>query len=191
MNRATRDRFTTPTTPHITQGNACLETPPAVFHALEDSFGPFEIDLCADAQNHLLPLWFGPDSPVQEFDALKANWHAYAKNGFGNPPYGPFVGLFLAWAKVEAKLGFASTLLLPVRITKAFHAHVLQGASEVWFCDKRIAFWQDGKPKLDPATKKPTGALFDSMIVRFAPGMRFSPPRVGSWKVPPHDKKSI
>ena len=189
MNRATRDRLVHPTQRLLTAGNACLETPPAVFAALDFQFGPFDLDLCADQNSTLCPVWFGPQSPVEEFDALKANWRAYGQNGFANPPYGPFVGLILAWAKVEAKLGFASTLLLPVRATKAFHAHVLHGASELLFCDRRIAFWEHGKPKLDPKTKKPTGALFDSMIVRFAPGMRFSPPRVGSWKVPPHDKK--
>jgi hypothetical protein len=96
------------------------------------------------------------------------------------------VARLLAKAKLEAALGCSTTLLLPVRITKAFHAYVLHGAAELLFCDKRITFWEHGAPKVDPKTKKASGALFDSMIVRYAPGQRFSPPRVGSWKVPPH-----
>jgi hypothetical protein len=156
---------------------------------LSADFGPFDIDLTADAQRHLVPQWFGPGGLVE--DALLANWLAYGQTGYSNPPYGPFVARILKKAKVQASHGFASTFLLPVRITKAFHANVLNGASHLLFCDRRIAFWENGAPKLDPGTGKPTGALFDSMIVRYLPGQRFSPPRVGSWKVPHHNWVSI
>lgn len=186
MNRATRDKFAAPTSPDPTTGNACLETPPQIFAKLSDDFGPFDIDLTADPIRHLCPKWFGPHSFWAE-DALTAQWMAFGKTGYSNPPYGAFVARMLKKAKAEAAIGFSSTLLLPVRITKAFHAHVLCGATEVWFCDKRIAFWENGAPKPDPKTLKPTGALFDSMIVRYLPGMRFSPPRVRTWHVPPHN----
>ena len=182
MNRQTRDKFAALTTVE----NQTLQTPPQVFAKFQQDFGVFDIDLTADASNCLCPVWFGPGSEYGE-DALSATWKLHGKTGYSNPPYGPFVAKILRKAKHEAIYGFATTLLLPVRITKAFHAHVLCGATEIWFCDKRIAFWQDGAPKLDPKTQKPTGALFDSMIVRFAPGQRFSPPRVFSWKVPPHN----
>lgn len=185
MDRATRDRFTTPTQADVTAGNACLETPPAVYSALQADFGPFDCDLTANASNHLHERWFGPESTFEE-DALTADWHAYGSRGFSNPPYGPFAAKMLKKAKEQAQKGFCTTLLLPVRITKAFHAHVLYGATSLLFCDKRIAFWQDGAPKLDLKTQKPTGAIFDSMIVWYRSGQRFSPPRVGSWKVPLH-----
>lgn len=185
MNRATRDRFAIPTQHDITSGNACLETPPAIFTKLQEDFGVFDIDLTADPSRHLCKIWLGPGSKYCE-DALEATWKLYGHTGYSNPPYGPFVAKMLKKAKHEAIYGFSTTLLLPVRITKAFHAYVLSGAAEVWFCDKRIAFWENGAPKLDPKTQKPTGALFDSMIVRYAPGQRFSPPRMLSWKVPPH-----
>lgn len=185
MDRATRDKFTATTSSDPTAGNACLETPPQIFHKLQDDFGPFEIDLTANGANHLCPKWFGPDSLLGE-DALTVAWRPHGQTGYSNPPYGRFVAKILKKAKSEAQVGFISTLLLPMRATRAFHAHVLCGASELWFCDKRIAFWEDGAPKLDPKTLKPTGALFDSIIVRYFPGQRFSPPRVGSWKVPPH-----
>jgi phage N-6-adenine-methyltransferase len=185
MNRQTRDRFVLPTQEDLTTGNACLETPPQVFAKLQDDFGPFDIDLTANESNHLCLQWFGPGSPLAE-DALTAPWHLAGKTGYSNPPYGRFVAKILKKAKAEAAKGFASTFLLPVRMKKAIHEYVLYGAAELWFCDKRIAFWQDGAPKLDSASQKPTGALFDSMIVRYKPGMRFSPPRAGSWKVPKH-----
>lgn len=188
MDRATRDKFTIPTNADPTQGNATLETPPAIFAKLNADFGPFDIDLTADPVRKLRLVWFGPGSPYHT-DALHAPWHAHGKTGYSNPPYGRFVPHILAKAKQEAKLGFASTFLLPVRMTRAFHAHILQGASELWFCTKRITFWEDGAPKLTMTKSgemEITGALFDSMIVRYAPGMRFSPPKVGSWAVPKH-----
>lgn len=186
MNRATRNKFVALTAKTVTSGNACWETPPQIFAKLSHDFGPFQIDLTADVHRFLCPVWFGPGSPW-EADALTASWTTYGKTGYSNPPYGPFVAKMLKKAKAEAAKGFASTLLLPVRITKAFHAYVLYGATEVWFCNRRIAFWENGAPKLDPKTQKPTGALFDSLIIRYAPGMRMSPPRVGSWNVPPHN----
>lgn len=187
MDRQTRDKFVARTNASLTSGNSCLETPPAIFKKLYQDFGPFTIDLTADKGRTLCPVWFGPESPYG-VDALTTHWIEHGLNGYSNPPYGPFVGYMLDKAKREAKHGFTTTLLLPVRITKAFHQHVMCGASELWFCDKRIAFWENGKPKLDPETMKPTGALFDSMIVRYLPGQRFSAPRLGTWKVPPHSK---
>jgi hypothetical protein len=186
MNTATKEKFAAHTSKDVTAGNACLETPPAVFVQLVKTHGPFDIDLTADTKRHLCPVWFGPGS-LYDDDALTAAWTGFGKTGYSNPPYGPFVAMMLEKAKKEATYGFTTTLLLPVRITKAFHHHVLYGATEVLFCDKRIAFWENGAPKLDPKTGKPTGALFDSMIVRYIPGIRFSPPRVGSWKVPAHN----
>ena len=185
MDRQTRDRFTLSTQQDITSGNACLETPPQVYWKLAHDFGPFDIDLTADSWNHCTDIWLGPGSPFAQ-DALQAHWRTLGTSGYSNPPYGPFAAKMLKKAKEQAKIGFTTTLLLPVRITKAFHAHVLCGATHLLFCDKRIAFWENGAPKLDPKTQKPTGALFDSMIVRYLPGQRFSAPRVGSWKVPPH-----
>lgn len=187
MNRSTRDKFVIGTQADITSGNACLETPPPVFAKLNADFGPFQLDLCADPKRHLCEKWFGPGSDLA-VDALHANWRSHGTSGYANPPYGKFVAHMLRKAKEQAALGFRSTLLLPVRMTRAFHLYVLTGASFLLFCDKRIAFWEDGMPKLDPKTQKPTGALFDSMVVRFEPGMRFSPPRVGTWNVPPHHK---
>ena len=189
MRRQTRDSFAIRTQKDITSGNACLETPPQIFHAIQEDFGPFDIDLTADAIRYLLPIWFGPGSPLH-VDALLAPWHEHGKSGYSNPPYGPFVPRILKKAKDEAKVGFASTFLIPLRATKAFHKHILNGATDLLFCDKRIAFWENGSPKLTFSKKtntwEITPALFDSIIVRYAPGMRFSPPRVGTWKVPPH-----
>ena len=71
MKRETRDKFASGTKQSdLTTGNACWETPPAVFAKLSEDFGPFDVDLTADARRHLCPVWFGPDSPVECFDAI-------------------------------------------------------------------------------------------------------------------------
>lgn len=189
MDHATKEKFAATTSQDLTTGNACLETPPAIFQKLNEDFGPFDVDLTADAANHLCPRWLGPGSEYP--DALKVPWLAVGKKGYSNPPYGRFVPHILEKAKWEAAQGFDSTLLLPMRATEAFRDYVIQGATSLLFCDKRIVFWEGGAPRLNKDPKsarfgKPDPALFDSIIVRYAPGMRFHPPRVGIWKVPPH-----
>jgi hypothetical protein len=173
VDRQSRDKFTTVTQADVTGGNACLETPPAIYAKLLEDFGPFALDLTADAERHLSPLWLGPGSALAS-DALTAHWHHFGFTGYSNPPYGPFVPRILKKAKEEAAAGFASTFLLPMRVTKAFTAHVL---------------WEHGAPKLTltkKGTYEVTAALFDSILVRYVPGQRVTPPHVGSWKVPPH-----
>lgn len=186
MDRATRDKFASGTQKDITAGNACWETPPEVFAKLNADFGPFDIDLTADSQRRLCEAYIGPDHIRPELrDALEVDWWHHGRNGYSNPPYGPFVQDMLAQAKSQAKLGFTTTLLLPMRVTKAFQRHVLNGASELLFCDKRIIFNENGAPRINPKTGKPDPAMFDSIIVRYTPG-HVGPPRVGIWEVPPH-----
>jgi hypothetical protein len=192
VNRSTRDKFASGTDQaDLTSGNACWETAPLVFRQLAEDFGPFDIDLTADRQRALCPLWFGPDSPVGEFDALEALWHVYGRSGYSNPPYGPFIQRMLAWALAEAQLGFSTTLLLPLRVTKAFRAYVLNGASDLIFPDKRLVFFENGVPRINDRLWREKGiaradpALFDSIIVRYRPG-EWSAPVISEWRVPAH-----
>lgn len=186
MKRETRDKFASGTDQSdLTTGNACWETAPAIFEKLNEDFGPFDVDLTADAQRHLCPNWFGPGSNVHEHDALLAHWGFWGRCGYSNPPYGPFIQRILPKAKIEAEQGFSSTFLLPLRVTKAFKAHILQGASDLLFCDKRLVFWENGAPRLNPKTGKPDSALFDSIIVRYRPGVWLRP-AIDVWRVPEH-----
>lgn len=202
MNRATRDKLVSGTEQaDLTTGNACWETPPLVFEKLDTDFGPFDVDLTADARRHLCRIWFGPQSCVGEWDALTANWISYGDNGYSNPPYGPFIQRLLVRAKAFAAEGFTSTLLLPLRITKAFRTHILPfkgaiGASDLLLCDKRLTFFENGVPRLNEAKygkrgkkgqllKVPTDpAVFDSIIVRYVPGATRL--NVDTWHVPKH-----
>lgn len=189
MDRSTRDRFAARTQADLTSGNACLETPRLLFEAIERRFGPFDLDLMADAQRHHCDRWIGPDSPLGEFDAREAFWPSYGRSGFANPPYGPFVQEILPWAVVMAEHGFASTFLLPLRVTYSFRKIVLRNAAHLLFCDARIPFFENGVPRLndrvwqEEGKARADGAMFDSIIVRFEPGFPDGP-RVGEFEVP-------
>lgn len=195
MNRATRDRFASGTNQaDLTTGNACWQTPPLVFKKLNEDFGPFDVDLTADKGRTLRRQWFGPDSS-ENTDALVAPWSLFGTRGYSNPPYGPFVQKLLEKAKREAAKGFASTLLLPMRVTAAFKQHVLKrgeaiGASDLLFCDSRLTFFEHGLPRLNEKQfhyhQRAVGdpAMFDSIIVRFTPGATAF--NVDTWHVPPH-----
>ena len=194
------------------------ETPPAIFHKLNQDFGPFELDLTADKQRCLIyagtfnTVWpaqyFGPGSPLAE-DALAAPWIDFGYSGYANPPYGPFVPQILRKAVSERDKGFTTTLLLPMRVTKAFLGIILPEASALYFCDRRICFFEHGKPRWNASRlhppqqargrraipqKVPDPAMFDSIIVRFDPahciqdenGVHPKPLDVEIWHVPPH-----
>jgi len=201
MNNDTKNKLMSGTKQDdLTTGNACWETPPLVFAKLNEEFGPFHVDLTADAQRHLCPVWFGPQSNVGEFDALTADWAAAGRrSGYSNPPYGPFIQKLLAMAKAwkhpgDYHAGFATTLLLPMRVTKAFKAHVLKGASDLLFCDSRLTFFENGIPRLNEKQWTDYGravadpAVFDSIIVRYRP--RVYDLTVGIWNVPKHVTKA-
>lgn len=193
MNRETSKKMTSGTQADITSGNACWQTPPEVYKKLNADFGPFDVDLTADASNHLCPLWFGPGSSLSNgHDALTAAWthERQHKRGYSNPPYGPFVQKLLYRALYWTGENFDSTFLLPMRVTAAFKKVILQHASDLLFCDSRITFFEDGVPRLNEknyhkgiATGDP--AMFDSIIVRFLCA-HSGPPRLGIWNVPKH-----
>lgn len=207
MDRQTRDKITAGTDQQalLYGESACLETPPDLFAALDEEFH-FDVDLFANELNSTCKVWFGPGSPVNEFDALAVKPWYYVPTlpeeiaqgmrsttvGFANPPYGRFVGPALKKAKEEAEAGFCSVFLLPLRVTRAFKAIILPYA-DIRFCDERVKFWYHRAPKLQLDSKsgrmKHMGALFDSIIVVFRPrnpGMLFypKPPEVWTWKTP-------
>lgn len=168
------------------------ETPPKVFEKLNDDFGPFDLDLTADPQRSLCGARFlGPGSALAS-DALSAPWSDFGASGYSNPPYGVFVPQMLAQAVRQRDLGFTSTLLLPMRVTKAFTWIIVPEANELWFCDKRICFYENGEPRwnakaLAEGRYVPDPAMFDSIIVRFLPGLAITRRlETDIWHVPAH-----
>ena len=207
MNRKTRDKFASGTQQaDLNAGNACWETAPLIYAKLCDDFGPFDIDLTANASNHLARRWFGPGSEIEEYDALTASWTTYGKTGYSNPPYGDFLKQILAKAAAEAEAGFRSTFLLPLRMTKIFRQCVFNGPVERWlFPDKRLTFFENGVPRINEKEWREHGrvladpALFDSTILIFGPKSvcrsdgqvtGYLRPIADEWVVPKHVLKS-
>ena len=184
LTRAERNSFTAATDQQdLAYGeSACLETPRPLFVNLHRRFR-FDVDLTANAANHLLPSWIGPDnpSPRRKSAINKRSWFEFGRTGYSNPPYGAFIGDVLEKALQERERRFTSVFLLPLRAAAWYQELVLPYYSELWHCRRRITFWYKGAPKIDPTTKdnvkriaagkdlKPTGALFDSIIVIYRP----------------------
>ena len=174
MNRAARDKFVATTDQSkLAYGEAaCLETPPALFAALHQEFH-FNVDLTANEQNHLLPVWFGPKGLHE--NCLDPVWSNGMTNqvGFSNPPYGRCIELILAKAVVQQD--FTSVFLLPLRASRWYKQFVLPYADEVRHLP-RVTFWYQGKPKETYSRTQQkmviTSALFDSMVVVYRPEPR-------------------
>lgn len=163
MERAERDRFVATTDQKdLAYGeSACLETPPDFFAIIHTHFH-FDIDLTANAENHLLPLWFGPGSPLGKPDALTTPWYWLptvhqeraggvlshpTTRGYSNPPYGAFIERILEKAVEEAARGFTSVFLLPMRASSWYTKIVLVHATFLLHLEPRLTFWYKGAPK--------------------------------------------
>lgn len=151
MDRAARDRFVASTDQEdLAYGeSACLETPPDFFAALNKGFN-FDIDLTANEQNHLCPVWFGPRHGCGNwYDARSADWTMgdTLRSGYSNPPYGSFIPLILKKAVEEAAKGFTSAFLLPMRASSWYTEIVLVHAAYLWHLEPRLTFWYKGQPK--------------------------------------------
>jgi len=209
MDKATTRKLTSRTDADDPNGgNACWETPPEVFAKLNLDFGPFDLDMTADASNHLLPDWVGPGSLVGHHDILALlelvnidGAGILKTSGYSNPIYDyKFINALIPLCALAArKKGFASTLLLPLRTTSEWwnwlitNQHNEEGAAVVAFCDSRIYFYEQGQPRwnakeLAKGKYRPDSAVFDSVIVHFTPlpsdheyGTTFR-----LWEVPPH-----
>lgn len=130
-------------------------TPAKLFCLLHREFG-FTVDAAANAQNHLLPRWYGPGSPIAE-DALSFVWRD--EIAFLNPPYGRQIGDFIERAYVSARVGFTTTVcLVPARTdTRWWWDYARYG--EVRLLRGRLKF-DDGA----------MGATFPSAVVIFRSG---------------------
>jgi phage N-6-adenine-methyltransferase len=140
------------------------ETPPELFLSLSQEFGPFDLDVAANAVNHKVPRWFGPGGEHE--DAL--NGAVWAGKCWMNPPYGSATRAFMRRAS-EAKA--LVVCLVPARTDTRWWHETIPKAKEVRFLKGRPKFWLDGKPKLawDKRSKtwRPASGKFPSAVVVF------------------------
>lgn len=108
-------------------------TPPEFFEELDREFH-FNLDPCADEQNHKTPRFY-----TKEDDGLTKDWSG--ARVFCNPPYGRETGKWVAKAYEEGhKPETLVVLLIPARTdTSYFHDYIL-GRSEIRFIRGRLKF---------------------------------------------------
>lgn len=161
----------------FSHGKDDWQTPTKVFQPLHDEFH-FSVDAAANADNHLLPEWYGPGSRVK--DALLAVWDA-KKVYWCNPPYSR-VAEFVAKGAVAADDGVTSVWLIPARtdtrwwhtwIWDAVHHRPSPPGVEVRFLKGRVRFLdgtgEDSYINARGKRVRKGGAPFPSAIVVFRP----------------------
>lgn len=130
------------------------QTPNNEFRFLSMLYGPFDVDIFADAENHKCDIWFGPDSPVEIFDTFIDGWTRAGLGipfkAFGNPPYSTGnVPAAVRVAQYYAFCGIAqTTLLIPARVDQSWwHKLVWNNAAnaphenvDIYFFPHRIKF---------------------------------------------------
>lgn len=118
------------------------ETPPEVFGELNLKYGPFSLDVCAEAKTAKCKNFYKIEDDSLEMDWAQGN----GSRGWMNPPYSnprPWIEK----AIMEARLGFITCALLPADTsTKWFHDLVLNNPRcKYEFWPKRIRFLKNGK----------------------------------------------
>jgi len=129
-------------------------TPVDFFNKMSTEFGPFDIDVCADASNAKCFNYFD-----EAANGLSKPWTGTC---WMNPPYGKHIGTWMKKAYEESKAGNTVVCLVPARTdTKWWHDYALHGS--VTFVKGRLKF---GGSK--------NSAPFPSAVVVFK-GLKASP----------------
>jgi phage N-6-adenine-methyltransferase len=121
-------------------------TPQKFFDAISVLYGPFDIDVCADASNAKCHVYFDKAA-----DGLAQTWTGKC---WMNPPYGRDIG---RWMKKASESNATVVCLVPARTdTKWWHDYAMKG--EITFIKGRLKF---GDAK--------NSAPFPSAVVVFRP----------------------
>jgi len=104
------------------------ETPLALFNALSDEFGGFDLDVCATPENAKCSKYF-----TKVEDGLAQEWHGKC---WMNPPYGRAIG---SWMRKAHESGAFVVCLVPARTDTAWwHEYAMRG--EIRFLRGRVRF---------------------------------------------------
>lgn len=132
---------------HFSGATDLWATPQSYFDKVAAEHGPFDLDVCALAENAKAPIYFTP-----EVDGLKQEWRGIC---WMNPPYGRGIGDWMRKAYEAAQSGAKVVCLVPARTDTAWwHDYAAKGA--VTFIRGRLKF---GDAK--------TNAPFPSALVVF------------------------
>lgn len=109
----------------------CWETPDELFQKC-DRIWQFDLDVCADEQNHKTHRYF-----TEEVDGLKQNWGEYTC--WCNPPYQDPMPWVMK-AGEQRFLQARTVMLLPVDTSTKWFEQVFCSADEIIFLQPRVRF---------------------------------------------------
>ena len=142
----------------FTTGKDTWETPPVLFQKWDAKYH-FVLDAAANAANHKVKRWFGPEG--ESDNALTVKWPLDEGNIWLNPPYS-LQQRFVRKAWIESwQQPYSVVCLLPVRTdTRLFHDMIQPHAKLIHFLRGRLKF-------KDKQGQTPNTAPFPSMVVVF------------------------
>ena len=115
----------------LTSNTDLWATPQDFFDQQNSLYGPFTIDVCANATNAKCATYFN-----QEIDGLKQLWVGKC---WMNPPYGREIGKWMKKAYMSAGNGTVIVCLVPARTdTKWWHDYAMKG--QITFIRGRLKF---------------------------------------------------
>jgi phage N-6-adenine-methyltransferase len=115
----------------LTSNTDLWATPQDFFDQQNALYGPFTLDVCADAGNAKCVTYFD-----QKSDGLKQAW---AGKCWMNPPYGREIGKWMKKAYESAGCGTIVVCLVPARTdTKWWHDYAIKG--QITFIKGRLKF---------------------------------------------------
>lgn len=109
-------------------------TPPGVFQALSDRWGPFTLDAAATADNALCGQWCS--------DAFAEPW---ASHTFVNPPFGDI----MPWVRKAVNHIGRTVMLTPSNTSSPWFCEAIKYAT-LCLPDRRIQFWHPGEKPGSP-----------------------------------------
>lgn len=135
------------------------QTPRGFFDHL-DSVCHFAVDAAANESNHLLPSWYGPNSPLGEDALTVPKWLSPA---WCNPPYGSGIEKWLDKFVEQRGLGNIIVALLPARVeTRWWYEKVINQRVDVMMLVGRVPFEH-------PTLKKKTQPDHASALLIYGP----------------------
>lgn len=129
-------------------------TPLYVFRWAEWMWGPFDVDLAADADNALCEQYI-----TREENALSKSWGSYGRTGWCNPPYDNIEPWILK-AALERRHGFTTVLLIPAFNGEVYHQTTFDEAGAIRFIVGRLGFHRPSGEPVQGNTRGSMLALF-------------------------------
>ena len=115
----------------MTSNTDLWATPQDFFDQQNVLYGPFTVDVCADATNAKCPVYFDKIT-----DGLKQTWTGKC---WMNPPYGREIGKWMKKAYESAGNGTVVVCLVPARTdTRWWHDYAVKG--QITFVRGRLKF---------------------------------------------------